>query len=131
VDKQAVRLAREYHTRRQTRRKLAREQMRQERYWRVCAAIRRLAPDFPALRVVYLFGSLVQPGRFKPESDIDAAVVSDDAAVESRFWQALEAELECDVDLRPYQGAVAWMVSSYGECVYEREIHPAGTRHSA
>lgn len=131
MDKQALRLAREYHARRQVRRKLAREQMRQERYRRVRTTIRRLAPSFPALQAVYLFGSLVQPGRFRSQSDIDVAVVGDDPAAESRFWQALEAELECDIDLRPYQGAVAWMARTYGECVYERGVHPAGTGHSA
>ncbi len=131
VDEQTLRLARQYHARRKTRRKLAREQLRRERYRRVSAAIRRLAPAYPALRAVYLFGSLAQPGRYGPRSDIDVAVLCDDPAVESRFWQALEAELECDVDLRPCRGAVAWAVNSYGECVYEREVLPAGTRHSA
>ena len=75
---------------------------------------------------MYLFGSLVRPYEFGPQSDIDVAVSSHDVAEESRFWQALEAELEQDIDLRSYQGAVAWAVDHYGVCVYEREISGPG-----
>jgi predicted nucleotidyltransferase len=131
VDVRAVTTARQYHAWREARRKLARERLRQERYQRVRATIRRLAPAYPALRAVYLFGSLVQPGRHLPRSDIDVAIECDDPEVESRFWRALEAELEADVDLWPCQGAIAWAVSTYGECVYAREVSPAGTQHSA
>jgi predicted nucleotidyltransferase len=131
MDDPAIRLARQYHIRHHVRRELAREQLRQEQYQRVTTAIRCLAPNYLALQAVYLFGSLVQPGRYTQHSDIDVAVICDDPATESRFWQALETELRCDVDLRPYQGAIAWAVDTYGECIYERKISSAGTRHSA
>jgi predicted nucleotidyltransferase len=124
-------MVRQYHTWSEARRKLAREQLQQERYQQVRAAIRRLAPAYPALRAVYLFGSLVQPGRHRPGSDIDVAVECDDPEAESRFWRTLEAELEADVDLRPCKGAIAWAVSTYGECVYAREVSSAGTQHLA
>lgn len=127
LDVRAVTLARQYHAWREARRELARERLRQERLRRVRTTIRRLAPAYPALRAVYLFGSLVQPGRHLPGSDIDVAVECDDPEVESRFWRALEAELEADVDLRPCKGTIAWAVSTYGECVYAREVSPAGT----
>jgi predicted nucleotidyltransferase len=127
----AIHLSRQYHVRCHAHRELARERLRQEQYQRVTTAILHLAPNYPALQTVYLFGSLVQPGRYRHHSDIDVAVICDDPATESRFWQALEAELRCDVDLRVYQGAVAWAVDTYGECIYERKISLADTRHSA
>ncbi len=131
MDREAIRQAREYHARREAQRRQQLEQLRQEQYRRVCDAIRRLAPTFPAIRAVYLFGSLVQPGRFRPWSDLDVAVCCDDVETESRFWRALEEMLRADVDLRPCVGAVARAVETYGECVYDREVPAAGTQHSA
>jgi len=119
MDERAIQQVREYHARRERQRKLAREQLRCEKCRQVRTAIQHLAPAYPRLQAVYLFGSLVQPGRYHSRSDIDVAVVCDDVTTESRFWQALEAELEHDVDLRPYRGAVAWAVDTYGECIYE------------
>jgi predicted nucleotidyltransferase len=131
LDPEAINLARQYHARREARRTLARERVRQERYQRTRAAVQRLAPTFPNLRAVYLFGSVLQYGRHGPASDIDVAVESDDPETESRFWQALEAELGANVDLRPLYGAVARAVSAYGERIYEREVPAAGTQHQA
>jgi predicted nucleotidyltransferase len=123
---QTVQRARQYHERLENQRRLEREQLRLERYQRVRAAIQRLAPAYPHLRAVYLFGSLVQPGRHSLASDVDVAVECDDLAAASEFWRALETELDADVDLRPCKGVVAWAVRTYGEPVYEREILPAG-----
>lgn len=131
MERQAIRQAREYHARREARRRQQRERLRREQYRRVCAAIRHLAPAYPAVRAVYLFGSLVQPGRFRPWSDLDLAVCCDDAEAESRFWRALETMLQTDVDLRPWAGPVARAVATYGECVYEREVSAAGAQHPA
>lgn len=123
--------AKAYHRQRDAERRRARERRRQELYQRVKRAIRQLAPQFPAIAAVYLYGSLVREGRFGSRSDVDVAVVADDVEAESRFWRALEEALQRDVDLRPYQGAVAWAVDTYGECIYEREVPAAGTEHSA
>ena len=130
MDKQALQESREYHRRRDQSRREALEQERLKKQRQVTAAIRHLAPKFTALRAVYLFGSLVRPGNYKRGSDIDVAVMCDDVAEESRFWRALETELECDVDLRTYRGAVAWAVDTYGACVYERKVSDTGTVHS-
>ena len=127
MGEQTLDQARQYHTHRELKRQLAREQRRQEHYWQIRTTIQRLAPAYPALRAVYLFGSLVQPGRYGLRSDLDVAVACDNPAEESRFWQALERELKCDIDLRPYRGAVAWAVNSYGECAYERKVSGTGT----
>lgn len=116
---------RQFHIRREEVRRRQREEMRRQRYQRVRMAVEQIAPAHPAIRAVYLFGSLVQPGRFTLHSDVDVAVDCDDPAAESRFWRALETALQSDVDLRPRRGAVAWAVAAQGECIYERTVYPA------
>jgi predicted nucleotidyltransferase len=113
---------REYHARREQARREERETLRREVLEQARAAIRELAPRFPAIRAVYLFGSLLQPGRFLATSDVDVAVDADDLKVETPFWRALEETLRRNVDLRPREGAVARAVESYGERCYAREI---------
>ena len=103
---------REYHARRDRERLARREALRQE-----C-----LSTAKAAIRAVYLFGSVLQAGRFTEGSDIDVAIESDDLESESRFWRALEEALRRDVDLRPREGGVARAVEAHGECVYEREV---------
>jgi predicted nucleotidyltransferase len=127
TEDQVLTQARRYHARRETQRQQRREMMRQKRYRQVTRAIRRLAPTYPAIRAVYLFGSLLQPGHFGPRSDIDVAVAGDDPTIESYFWHSLETSLDCNVDLRPYQGTVAWAVNTSGECVYVRKVSPPRT----
>jgi len=126
----ALAQARAYHTHHEERRRQEREALRQEWYRKAKEAILQLAPHYPQLHAVYLFGSLIQPGRFGTNSDIDVAVECDDPATESRFWQELEAVLQTPVDLRPCRGAVSWAVSRQGECIYAREIPASGTEHS-
>jgi len=111
---------REYHARRQAEKRRQREHLRQKWLARIRAAIRQLAPRYPEIEAVYLFGSIMQPGRFTPHSDIDVAVAATAVAAESAFWRALEEELERDVDVRPYQPPITLAVANYGECVYAR-----------
>lgn len=125
MEQEAIEAAREYHARREAERREEREQLRHATYERVAEAVRQVAPAFRGVRAVYLFGSLVQPGRFRPRSDIDIAVDAESVEVESRFWRALETELGAYVDVRPYKGGVAQAVDAYGDCVYEREVSPA------
>jgi len=117
---------REYHAKRSRERRERREERRQCCLAAARAGIRRLAPAFAPIRRVYIFGSLLQPGQFSRLSDIDVAIESDDIASEGRFRRALEEELRQSVDLRPLEGAVAWAVEVYGECVYEREVPGLG-----
>lgn len=111
----------EYHARRAQRRFEQREAHRLEWLAKTREAISRIAPRFPAVRVAYLFGSLVDQGRFREDSDLDVAVDCDDVAVETPFWRALELALERDVDLRPRIEGVALAVKLRGVKVYERE----------
>ena len=117
---------REYHLRRSRERLERREERRTRCLAAARAGIRRLAPAFSPIRAVYLFGSLLQPGRFSRRSDVDVAIECDDIPTEGRFRRALEEELRRVVDLRPLEGGVAWAVEVYGECVYEREVPGPG-----
>lgn len=120
---------REYHAQREAERLRLREQLRQQQLARTREAIQRLAPKYPAIQTVYLFGSLMAEGRFTRYSDIDVAVETDDVTSESRFWRALEEALEWNFDVRPLQGAVAQAVADHGECVYARESDRSGAEH--
>ena len=116
---------REYHARRDAERRAAREALRERTLSAARAAIRRLAPRYPAIREVFLFGSVLQPGWFTDASDLDVAAEIDDLEVEGPFVRALEAELRWQVDLRPLEGAVRHAVETEGERVYGREVsHP-------
>lgn len=118
---------REYHARRDRETRAKREALRLGVLARARDAIRRSARDLSAIRAVYLFGSILQPGRFRPDSDVDVAIDCDDIEAETPFWRTLEEALERDVDLRPRVGAVARAVEASGELCYEREVSRPGT----
>jgi predicted nucleotidyltransferase len=96
----------------------AREAERLEWLRRASDAITAIAPQFPGLKCVILFGSITQPGRFGPRSDIDVAVACDAVEQESAFWRALEEALRCDVDVRPLTGVIAETALRSGVHVY-------------
>jgi predicted nucleotidyltransferase len=110
--------ARRYHREREVRRRGEREAERG--YWlrRVREAVARIAAQTPGVNRVVVFGSLVQPGRFGPASDIDVAVACDSVEAESAFWQALERELERDVDVRLLTDALVEAMGKEREEVY-------------
>ena len=124
-----IEAAREYHKQRDSKRLVQRENERQTWLFATRNAILALAPHFSAIARVYLFGSIVQSGRFHPDSDIDIAVECADLTQEGEFWRALEGTLHRDVDIRPYEGPILWAVNSYGERVYERQS-ATSTQHN-
>ena len=109
---------REYHARRDAARWTEREALRRAKLEQAREAIRRLAPEFPAVHRVFLFGSLLRPGRFHAGSDIDVAIECDDLECETPFARALQRELGTLIDLRPLRGAVSEAVRDGGEKVY-------------
>lgn len=121
MDEAALQPFREYHARRDHELRQEREALRLGVLERVRDAVRRSAPRFPAIQAVYLFGSLLQPGRFRPDSDVDVAIDCDDVEAETPFWRTLEDALKRDVDLRPRIGTVARAVEQGGELCYERQ----------
>jgi predicted nucleotidyltransferase len=54
-------------------------------------AIQAVTPRYPGIRRVYLFGSVLRPGAFRPDSDIDVGVEGDDGHGLFDFWRELEA----------------------------------------
>ena len=122
MDEAALRPFWEYHARRDRELREEREALRLGVLERARDAVSRSAPRFPAIQAVYLFGSLLQPGQFRPDSDVDLAIDCDDVEVETPFWRMLEDVLERDVDLRPRIGAVARAVEQGGELCYAREV---------
>jgi predicted nucleotidyltransferase len=116
-----IEASRQYHRERDAKRRAEREAYRHEWLERVRTAIRQVAPTIPAVRRAYLFGSLMQAGRFRPDSDIDVAVECSDLEQESLFWRGLERALQREVDVRPYVEPITQAVAWYGELVYERQ----------
>ncbi|MFN8487642.1 MAG: nucleotidyltransferase domain-containing protein [Caldilineaceae bacterium] len=114
---------RQYHQARETKLRTRCEEERLVWLARGQQAINHFAPTHVALQRVYLFGSVMQPGRFRPDSDIDVAVECTNLETESLFWSELERELQRDVDVRLYVGAIIDAVRWHGKLVYERESH--------
>lgn len=109
---------REFHLQRHERRREAREANRLDWLQRASAAITVVAPQIPGLKRAILYGSITQPGRFGPRSDIDIAVVCGSVEAESAFWRALEDVLRRDVDVRPMTGVIAEAATRRGVLVY-------------
>ena len=82
--------ARRYHRERANAQRAKRESKRAEWLEAVQSAVNEVAPRFPGLKAVYLFGGLAKAGRFHARSDIDLAVVTDSVETESMFWARLE-----------------------------------------
>jgi predicted nucleotidyltransferase len=110
--------ARRYYRQREARRRAQREAERQQWLRRTRQAVSRLVVEHPGVRRVVLFGSVVKPGRFRPDSDIDVAVECDTVESESAFWRALERELGRDVDVRPLTDTIAEIAAYEGEQIY-------------
>jgi predicted nucleotidyltransferase len=120
-DPATIEAARQYHRERDARRRAEREAYRQQWLEQARAAIRQHAPSFSSLRRAWLFGSIVQPGRFRHDSDIDIAVECPDLEQESAFWRVMEQALRRNVDVRPYVEGIIRAVAWSSELVYERE----------
>jgi len=113
--------ARRYHRERDQKLKAEREAERQKWLEKTRSAIQQIAPHHPFIQTVYLYGSLMQPGRFGTHSDLDLAVECDAIEAETPFWQDLEQALRRDVDLRPLVHPITFAVEFYGELAYERQ----------
>ncbi len=115
----------EYHRRRDAQEHARREALRSTVLADARAAIREIGPEFPAIQTVYLFGSILRPGKFSEHSDIDVAIDCADVFVESRFRRELERRCHRQVDVRPCVERVAEAVEQTGEKVYERKVPAA------
>ena len=116
-----------FHRRIATQRE-AREALRLQAREDIAAAILEVAPAYPEIAQVYLFGSITQPGQFGHHSDIDIAVAGTDAAAYFALWRDLEAAYpNQSIDLREINqpGHFTTIVRQTGELIYECASSPA------
>jgi uncharacterized protein len=84
--------------RRQSRRRARDEALRHSVLEAVCAALDRLALEYP-FEEAYLFGSVVNPGRFSDRSDVDVGVEGLDGRDLYRFVASLSGAVGREVDV--------------------------------
>lgn len=112
-------------------RRAAQEELRHQAREQAITNILQVIPQYPRVTEVYLFGSITQPGQFRPDSDIDIAVAGTDAAAYFALWRDLEAACPSWViDLREINqpSHFANTVRQLGELVYES---PGGSSESS
>lgn len=112
--------SRSYHRKRASVLRSERESLRADWLRRVRTVVAEVAPRFPDLRTVYLFGSLTRPGVFHTQSDIDLAVEADSVESESAFWSAVERALHHPCDVRSLVEPIRTAVEHDGMLLYER-----------
>jgi len=118
IDIQAARKA--FQSRRQ-RELEQREAARKNALRAVRAAAPAIAAKFPAVTAAYLFGSIVRPGAFRPDSDIDIAIEGGSAEDYFTLWRELEEALpNWFIDLRdlPPNNRFTERVRNTGEKIY-------------
>jgi predicted nucleotidyltransferase len=88
-------------------------------------AVRAVAPaiiaGYPAVKTAYLFGSILRPGAFRSDSDIEIAVEGGSAEDYFALWHALEEALpNWFIDLRdlPPNTRFTQRVYSTGEKIH-------------
>lgn len=105
-----------------------REARRQKAKTAVLSTIPSIAAKIPSVKRVYLFGSVMENGRFHKKSDIDIAVEGTTAEAYFEFWRQAEAALPhwlIDVrDITP-TSLFATRVKQTGLLIYERTDSPA------
>ena len=100
----------------------AREKLRLQAHAAATTAILAVAPTYPDVTHIYLFGSVTQPNCFGQRSDLDIAVVGTDAASYFALWRDLEAACpDWAIDLREINqpGHFADMVRQTGALIYD------------
>ncbi len=122
--------AKAYHAQRAAKRLQARERLRLGKLAAIRTAIKQIVPAYPMIQAVYLFGSVMQNGRFTTKSDIDIAIQCNPQnaclPIETELWRKLEEAVQWEVDLRPYTPPLTQAVANYGECVYARKNYHSG-----
>jgi predicted nucleotidyltransferase len=109
---------------REEQRALEREAHRQAARSAILSAIQAILPVHPEVRRIYLFGSIIRPGAFRFDSDIDVAVEGTNAEQYFALWRDLEeAAPGWLIDLREINqpSYFADAVKERGELVYERK----------
>lgn len=98
-----------------------REARRKKALKEIKAVAPTLLPQYPAIKAVYLFGSVLRFGRFQPNSDIDVAIEGGAAEDYFAFWRDLQEALpDWLIDLRdlPPDTLFTQRVYETGEKIY-------------
>ncbi len=101
----------------------AKEKRRQQATDAARAAIAIVMPRYPMVQRAYLFGSILKPGGFGPNSDVDIAVEGADMALCFDIWRDLEQYApEWQFDVRPLSknDLFSERIRQKGEVIYER-----------
>jgi len=119
---------RENFRQRMTAQQAEREILRQNAHRVAIAAIAQVISHYPQITQIYLFGSVTQPGQFRPQSDIDIAVGGTDASTYFALWRDLETACpNWAIDLREINQPCHFtdIVRQTGELVYESQSSSA------
>jgi predicted nucleotidyltransferase len=98
-----------------------REAARHKALESVRAAIPAIVAKYKAVKSAYLFGSILRPGAFRPDSDIDIAIEGGSAEDYFALWRDLEEALpHWLIDLRdlPSDTHFTEQVRQRGEKIY-------------
>lgn len=99
------------------------EKRREAAKQNVGQAIEVISDRYPTIQRVYLFGSILKPGRFRPASDIDIGIEGANTALCLDIWRDLERaipNLSLDVRSLDPQDLFSERVWQKGELIYER-----------
>lgn len=81
-----------------------------------------IAAKYPAVKTLYLFGSILRPGAFRADSDIDLAIEGGSAEDYFALWHDLQEALpDWFIDLRdlPAETLFTQRVHETGEKLYD------------
>lgn len=98
-----------------------REARREQALNAIKAVVPALIPRYPAIKTVFLFGSILRFGRFQTSSDIDVAIEGGSAEDYFAFWRDLQEALpDWLIDLRDLPPATLFTKRVYeiGEKIY-------------
>jgi len=108
------------------------EARRQDTLAQVLVAVPSIMAQYPTVRAAYLFGSLLRPGSFRANSDIDIAVVGLEPPCYSSLWHELEVALpDWFIDLRelPADSPFTTLVKLTGRKIYDCPDTPITSRN--
>jgi hypothetical protein len=101
----------------------SREIGRQQAQRAAKAAILAVSPNYLAVQWVYLYGSILEPGWFRKDSDINVGIVGADMALCFDIWRDLERQASVwAFDVRPLEldDPFSERIREKGELIYER-----------
>lgn len=101
----------------------AREDRRAAAGRAVTDAVAHVAGRFPAVKRIFLFGSVTRPNAFRADSDVDVGVEGANAADYFAIWRAIEeAAPGWTIDVRDMDESpeFARRVRATGKLIYER-----------